>query len=107
MFTITSMTDCYEDNLSCNSTVSNIGSVFYEALLSDKAGSLHMITDLLEGISPEEIKQILRDKLPDLSRASKKYWLERGLKHVFPDKKLKELGLARLNALKYKIVGKI
>jgi hypothetical protein len=84
----------------------NVGSVFYEALLSDKAGCLHMITDLLEGISPEEIKQILRDKLPDLSRASKKYWLERGLKHVFPNKKLMELGLARLNALKYKIVGK-
>ena len=64
-----------------------------------------MMTELLEGISPEEVKNILKEKLPDLSRASKKYWLERGLKHVFPNKKLIELGLARLNALKYKIVG--
>lgn len=74
--------------------------------MSDKAGSLHMITDLLEGITPNEIKQILMEKSPNLSRASKKYWLERGLKHVFPVGKLSELGLSRLNALKYKIVGK-
>ena len=73
--------------------------------MSDKAGSLHMITDLLEGIRPDEIKQILREKLPDLSRVSKKYWLERGLTHIFPIGRLSELGLSRLNALKYKIVG--
>ena len=82
-----------------------LGPVFYEALMSDKAGSLHMITDLLEGIRPDEIKQILKEKLPDLSRVSKKYWLERGLKHIFPLGRLSELGLSRLNALKYKIVG--
>ena len=82
-----------------------LGPVFYEALMSDKAGSLHMITDLLEGIRPDEIKQILREKLPDLSRVSKKYWLERGLTHIFPIGRLSELGLSRLNALKYKIVG--
>jgi hypothetical protein len=79
--------------------------VFYEALLSDKAGSLHMIRDLLEGINPREVKQILQEMHQDLSRASKKYWLERGLKHAFPNTKLSELGLVRLNALKYKIVG--
>ena len=66
-----------------------------------------MITDLLEGIPSDDIKKILREKLPDLSRVSKKYWLQRGLKHVFPIGKLSELGLTRLNALKYKIVGKI
>lgn len=64
-----------------------------------------MITDLLEGIPPDDIKHILREKSSDLSRASKKYWLQRGLKHVFPIGKLTELGLSRLNALKYKIVG--
>jgi hypothetical protein len=82
-----------------------VGPVFYEALLSDKAGSLHMIRDLLEGINPREVKQILQEMHSDLSRASKKYWLERGLKHAFPNTKLSELGLVRLNALKYKIVG--
>ena len=64
-----------------------------------------MIRDLLEGINPREVKQILQEMHSDLSRASKKYWLERGLKHAFPNTKLSELGLVRLNALKYKIVG--
>ena len=66
-----------------------------------------MIRDLLEGITPREVKQILQEMHPDLSRASKKYWLERGLKHAFPNTKLSELGLVRLNALKFKIVGEI
>ena len=82
------------------------GPVFYEALLSDKAGSLHMMRDLLEGIPPKEVKEILQEMHPELSRASKKYWLERGLKHAFPSSKLSELGLVRLNALKFKILGK-
>lgn len=30
-----------------------IGPVFYEALLSDRAGSLHMLTELLEGLDPK------------------------------------------------------
>lgn len=81
------------------------GLVFYEALLSDKAGSLHMLTDLLANIPPEQIQIILRDKNKELSRASKAYWLNRGLKNAFPQEKLEELGLARLNALKFKIVG--
>ena len=66
-----------------------------------------MITDLLEGIPSEEIKKILREKTHELSRMSKKYWLKRGLKHVFPVGKLSELGLTRLNALKFKIVGEL
>jgi hypothetical protein len=81
------------------------GLVFYEALLSDKAGSLHMLTDLLANIPPDQVQIILRDKNKELSRASKAYWLNRGLKNAFPQEKLEELGLARLNALKFKIVG--
>ena len=90
------------------------GQVIYEAVRSDAPGSLHMLTELLESLSPADIQSILQEEshLPlegsekeYALRFAKLYWLQRGLKHVLPPHRLADLGLARLNALKYRIIG--
>jgi hypothetical protein len=81
------------------------GLVVYEALLSDRAGSSHILTNILCTNPPENIQEILSAKNEELSRYSKYYWLKIGLKNSYPQEKLNLFKVPRLNELKFKIVG--
>ena len=107
------------------------GEVFLEALISDTAGSLHILTDMLESVPPTFIastmkkynsqqQKIERNNINllnksnissidmrdiTINRYSKIYWLTRALKYSLPPDKMNQIGLQRLNSLRYKIVG--
>lgn len=80
--------------------------VINELLRSSQPGCLHMLTDLLEGVSSEDARRILDQECgaPHLKYAVK-YWLHRGFTHILPRSKLLELGIPKLDSLKYRIVG--
>ena len=82
------------------------GMVINELFRSSQPGCLHMLTDLLEGVSSEDAKRILEQECRDQPlKYAVRYWLHRGFTHILPRAKLKELGIPRLDSLKYRIVG--
>ena len=89
-------------------TADSSGPVVHEAVDNNAPGSLHMLTELLEALPPTAIQHILQ-QFPERPghrlRFSKYSWLRRALKHSLPPHRLAELGLHRLNALKYRIIG--
>ena len=83
------------------------GPVIFEAARSDRPGALHMLTELLEILPPAVIRAVTSEAEAggNRLRVAQHYWLRRGLKHTLPPTRLDALGLKRLNALKYRVVG--
>ena len=83
------------------------GLVIKEILSSTKPGSLTLLTDILERCDDQILQKLLCDEDIRVSRHSMKYWIKRGVGKApsfFPDK-LSRLGLPRLSALKYRVIG--
>ena len=86
------------------------GMVIREVMASSKPGSLALLTDLLETCDTKILRNLLNNgngKDTRIARYSMKYWVERavGKTPSFSPEKLTNIGLPRLNALKYRVVG--
>lgn len=84
------------------------GLVFSEVLRSSAPGRLQLLTDLLEGATPEHLALVHAD--PDREEQTQRnyaveYWLRRASSHLLPPARLAQLRIPRLDALKYRVVG--
>jgi hypothetical protein len=86
------------------------GDILTEILTSNKPGMIFILTDILEHLNDLYIRKLhLASELTTSSRSkakySMKYVINRSLKYILPAEQLVKLGIPRLNALKYRIVG--
>ena len=90
------------------------GDILTEILTSNKPGMIFILTDILEHLNDLYIRKLhLASELTSSSSSSSsskakysmKYVINRSLKYILPAEQLVKLGIPRLNALKYRIVG--
>ena len=81
------------------------GQVLHEVTESRKAGSLLLLTHLLEWTKDEKSLTRILQKQHCGTKHSIRYWAERSRWNTFPRNKLTQLGVPRLNSLKFRVVG--
>lgn len=81
------------------------GQVLHEVTKSRKPGSLSLLTHLLEWTKDEDTLTMLIQKQHRSTKHSIRYWAERSRWNTFPRNKLTQLGIPRLNSLKFRVVG--
>jgi hypothetical protein len=83
------------------------GDILTEILTSNKPGMIFILTDILEHLNDLYIRKLhLASELTTSKpKYSMKYVVSRSLKYILPAEQLVKLGIPRLNALKYRIVG--
>ena len=81
------------------------GAVLDEALKSRNPGSVALLTELLSWTDSDVVTTFTKSHHNKATKHAMKYWIQRSSRHLLPAKKLTQLGVPRLNALKYKVVG--
>jgi AAA+ superfamily predicted ATPase len=64
-----------------------------------------MLTDLLEGVAKRDVDYIFDNCVNSTQKYAVSYWLNRGRSHILPRQKLVQLGIPKLDSLKYRIIG--
>ena len=82
------------------------GVLIKEVLESSNPGNLQLLIELLSWCSEDfNVHDLLEQNHITLGRFSMNYFLRRCDTHSFPANKMNQIGLSRLSALKYRVVG--